>query len=79
MNGYDYPMTKFDFKNFKYVLNESNYCGPYYSTLSGSIESFEPNMVDISKIGLISNESETIQFYGNSDEGIKEYIIVVKE
>lgn len=79
MNGYDYPMTKFDFKNFKYVLNESNYCGPYYSTLSGSIESFEPNMVDVSKIGLISNESETIQFYGNSDEGIKEYIIVVKE
>lgn len=79
MNGYDYPMTKLDFKNYKYVLNNNNYSGPYYTTLNGSIESLQSNMVNVSKIGLISRETETIQFYGKADEEIKEYIIVVKE
>lgn len=78
MNGYDYPMTKFDFKNYSVSFGKQVYTGPIYTTLEGDTKEFPWAKVDVSKITKITGDSETVDFYGTSEDGLKEYIIVVK-
>lgn len=77
MNGYDYPLTRFDFKNFQ--PSPAYAKGPLYSSLSGEINEYLPNQIDISLVQKIETDSETIRFYGKSEEQVKEYIVIVKE
>ena len=77
MNGYDYPLTSFDFKNFQ--PSSANAKGPLYTSLTGEINEYLPDQIDISMVQKIKSDSETNRFYGKSEDQIKEYIVIVKE
>ena len=78
MNGYDYPMTKFDLKNYSVKSNDKVFTGPIYTKLEGDTKDFEWAKVDVSRIVEITGDSDTVDFYGTSEDGLKEYIIVTK-
>lgn len=78
MNGYDYPMSKFDLMNYSVKFANQVYTGPIYTKLEGEKKDFEWAKVDVSRIVKITGDSETVDFYGTSEDGLKEYIIVVK-
>lgn len=77
MNDYNYPLTSFDFKNFQ--PSSANAKGPLYTSLTGEINEYLPDQIDISMVQKIKSDSETIRFYGKSEDQIKEYIVIVKE
>lgn len=79
LEGYYYPMTKFDFKNMKVVSNGTTYVGPAYTTLFGALEIFEPNKIDVAKICDTKTDREELRVLGSSEDNIKEYVIVVKK
>lgn len=77
MDDYSYPMTGFDIKN---PMNSAqNGSGVYYTKLDGHRELFNPDRIDVSFVGKITDEEDTVEFFGNSEAGIKEYIVLVKE
>lgn len=78
MNDYKYPMTKFDFKNYNFISGGTVYKGPQYTKITGDLESFDKYKIDVSKVEDVSSDSEDLYFFGKSSEGLKEYIVIVK-